>query len=714
LAAGAWFLNPLVFWSSSVHGEVDTFAALFVLGALVALERRAGLLTGALIGLGIFAKLYPVVLVPLAITVLVLEAPARSPGRVRWAPALRFAAGLALSAVPFLPLLSGFSVVLAHESGNVNFGGLSVLIVFNPNITSIARLWPTGSSAVVVAALEATALIGVIAPVVVLFLRRKKPLRFVDELPWLALLALGAIAGSLLAILSTQPENVVAVLAPLLVAAPLIGKYGRRLYWTVSFAAWAQYLTLLTPLAFFYPLWTDVGTGAVRWSNGIVVAYTLNQTPVPAGAFWIVLGVVGGGALIGVWVLGLTKTVGVLRRSPSLEASRAEALAGESLSSGATESPGRRAGIRRAPRPLGAAVAIFLVMTTVVAATTSVLVAAPAPPLRVALVGLESGSGTVTMTLRLSSGLAPVHVHVGVVPGFRTDRGVVSVFADPSYPDANGSYTASHEIAERVGLALEASGLSDPLRYVAAPGLPAALASEPTGTLLVLGGTVPDTVLSSTNASLAAWIGGGGTLVWAGGPLGGSAGHPSASGFVWDSPGWSGQLGLAGYPLTDPGPRGPLEGSIVSPLGAALGVAYNATPAGANTTELYSRGGVDLGVDTDPGPHGTAARSSLVYQPVGRGGIFFFGGSLWVSKHPPLVVPTATLTLSDDLALLLATGLVPTGGGGVHEDIELGSLATTMLSITVAGGVRPGGLVALVTAPTVPTFLEIWSRSLGS
>ena len=79
-AAAAWFLNPLVIWASAVHGEVDTLAAFFVLASVFALERRYAFLAGVFLGLGAFAKLYPLILVPLAATLLALDAARGSVG----------------------------------------------------------------------------------------------------------------------------------------------------------------------------------------------------------------------------------------------------------------------------------------------------------------------------------------------------------------------------------------------------------------------------------------------------------------------------------------------------------------------------------------------------------------------------------------------------------------------------------------------------------
>jgi hypothetical protein len=709
LAAAAWFLNPLVIWASSVHGEVDTLGALCVLAALLALERRLAFVAGILLGLGTFAKIYPVVLLPLAAGVLALDAAQGSGLRARLAPVGRMLAGLSFSALPFVPLLAGFSVVLAHQEGNVNYGGLSLLIVFNPNITGFARIWPTAVPAALALAMEATVVVGAIAAPLVLWRWHRRPGPPLAELPWFSLLALLAVAGSLLAILSTQAENVVAVLPVMLLAGPILGAWGRRLYWTLSFAAFAQYLTLLTPLAFFYPLLILLGPGPVRWANGVILGYALNQTAVPAGVFWVVLGVVGGGALALLWVYSLKRVVDIARTVPRASEAPAAPFV-DPVGSAVHAGPRwRTARPSRTAVTVSLAAALVVIAMTAEVGITSAVLTPPPPPLGVQIVSVTSLPNAVTTTLRLTSGTSAVTVHFGLLAGGQRASGPVHVFADAGFPDTNGSYSATLEIAERVSLALTQADAPSAVPIVDAEALPGLLASGPPGTLIVLGGSVPDSVLSNTSDALGAWVAEGGTLIWAGGPLGGSAGHPAPGGFVWDSPGWNGQDDLVHYALSDAGPVGPLLAESASPLALAFGTAYNGTPTGANTTALAAHGGFDLGFDTPEGSNGSAPRSSFVYQPVGSGGVFFFGGAQRASNAPPLDVPAATFSLADDIALLLATGYVPAAGPSASATIHLAALHTVIVKLTVPTGEARNGLVALVTTPTLPTFLSIWS-----
>ncbi|QSQ18767.1 DUF2029 domain-containing protein [Pyxidicoccus parkwayensis] len=85
-------------WVMSVHylKRYDLIPATFTLAALVALSRRRDVLAGLALSIGIVTKLYPVVLVPLALAVCWR--------RGAWASTRRLVLGLVLGALPLLPL----------------------------------------------------------------------------------------------------------------------------------------------------------------------------------------------------------------------------------------------------------------------------------------------------------------------------------------------------------------------------------------------------------------------------------------------------------------------------------------------------------------------------------------------------------------------------------------------------------------------------------
>ena len=102
LGFALWFLNPLVILAPAVQGMFDNITALLTLLGFVCIQRRLYFCTGALVGLAILLKLFPVFLLPLLIAyVLVKEGRNLRKGLVSIIIA---AAGVVIvAAVVFLP-----------------------------------------------------------------------------------------------------------------------------------------------------------------------------------------------------------------------------------------------------------------------------------------------------------------------------------------------------------------------------------------------------------------------------------------------------------------------------------------------------------------------------------------------------------------------------------------------------------------------------------
>ena len=85
-------------WLQSIHylKRYDLIPAAFTLAALVALSRRRDVLAGLALAVGVVTKLYPVVLVPLALAVCWR--------RGAWASSRRLVLGLTLGVLPLVPL----------------------------------------------------------------------------------------------------------------------------------------------------------------------------------------------------------------------------------------------------------------------------------------------------------------------------------------------------------------------------------------------------------------------------------------------------------------------------------------------------------------------------------------------------------------------------------------------------------------------------------
>jgi hypothetical protein len=360
-----------------------------------------------------------------------------------------------------------------------------------------------------------------------------------------------------------------------------------------------------------------------------------------------------------------------------------------------------RAALLRIAYAVGAAFVILLSVESL-----AVLVADQTPPLSESLASVETANGSIKITLEVRAGAAPIQVHAGLVPGILVKGLPIYVFADARYPGPFATYTQIREIGERLMLGLPQTSFIDDgeLLQLIQSGSP--------GVLLVLGGLVPDTVMSNSTALLANWVHDGGLLVWAGGPLGFDEGHPSPPGpFNWESMGWAGQDILAGFPLTDPGVPGPLLAANPTSLSKALGTTYDGTPAGANVTRLADHGGIVLGLTSGPGPGGSSPRAAIAYLPVGVGGILFFGGSFAAATTPQEFVPNADFGLSSDLALLMGTGFLPAFGSTASANVLLPAFESRSIVLAVPATEASVGLAVVVTSPGIPTLLALWSTT---
>lgn len=308
IAAG-WLLNPLVIWAGAVQGEVDTLAALFVLLMVLALWDGRWSAGGFLLGLAIFTKAYPIVLVPVLVAFVLAQPSARRWGarlvRLGWT-----IAGLAVSSLVFLPFFGDFLSILEGRSVASAYGGVSVLALFNGASPRFGGLYGALTTDLALAGdllvvFRALAVVAIFAGAVFVAWRVHRPERAGDAAEpnrWLLLGVLWAVVGILLAYAVPQPENVLGVLpAALLLGADRPWTWGVRSVVALSAAGALLYAALLSPFAVFYPLARALGPGAIGWVNGEVLAY-VHATPLQ-GSLWLTAGLLGGAALLVLWVV---------------------------------------------------------------------------------------------------------------------------------------------------------------------------------------------------------------------------------------------------------------------------------------------------------------------------------------------------------------------------------------------------------------------------
>lgn len=698
LLAAGWLLNPLVLWASSVHAEVDTLAALMTLLFLVALWQRWAFPAGVFLSLGILGKLYPLAFLPFAIVWWLLPGPSSTyrSGRERWGPVGWFGVGAVVTILPFLPVGTGISQVLLRESGITAYGGLSALIAFNPILSPIGPSFPPVVGQAAVLAYQVSLGVAAVGSATLIALERGRDTAPSSRsaLTRLTLCAAWCTSAALLASISPQSENVVALVPLLLLLAPLARPLFGWIAGGLSAVAWLLYLALLTPVAFFYPLAEVLGGPSVSSVNSTVLSYAMGKDPITQGEAWVVLGLLGGFLVLLVWAIGAAALIGPIRnrrerRSPPVPPPR----------------PFPPLAKGRAARTVG--VACLLVILFLSVESAALVATEESAPLSVSIVSATTGSAGTQVTLLMRAGNTGLPAHVGLLSGtLRTDRPVY-VLADPRYPSDYASYAEILEVSSRIAAVA-------PLQRVDAAGVDSVVRSGIPSTLVVLGGIVPDSLLSNSSDLLGSWVRGGGLLVWAGGPLGFDEGHLSGSGtFVPDPMGWAGQVALAGYALTDPGAPGPLLGTNETAAASALGIRFLGTASGANETALGTHGGFAIGWSSASPRSSEGSRVSVAYLPVGSGGILFFGGSFRIPSPASGYIPGADFGLSSDLATLLGSGYVPEAGPSTASALWLASDAQQVVTLRLPAG-APAHAVAIATSPALPVPIVVWSAEIPS
>jgi len=130
-----WFLNPLVIFISSVHGQFDVLAAYCtLLGALFFFDRRY-ILSGTLLGLGVLLKIYPVyiILVLLVALLIPLFRELREGRALRsLRPTMSFMFGGMVSLVAIIPFLldsSSFLEYVFRRGTYSSVGGMNIWFI---------------------------------------------------------------------------------------------------------------------------------------------------------------------------------------------------------------------------------------------------------------------------------------------------------------------------------------------------------------------------------------------------------------------------------------------------------------------------------------------------------------------------------------------------------------------------------------------------------
>jgi hypothetical protein len=259
------------------------------------------MLSGLALGLGIFAKTYPAILLPFALAFWIVFAPRLAGARHRSAIACaRFFSGVGVVFLVFLPYLGYFAAVPGQQIAPEDFGGMTVLSLYNIQMAPLygfTTAWKTLVPAeLALHALEALAALAVLAGILAVALARRRHAEpTAAELTRLAVQAtLAALAGALLSYATPEPENVLAVLPIAAATLPLWPRLMPVLYAGLSAAGFGLYMALFTPFGAFVPVMVWAGPGVIHSYTGFLSWYEAGGLVWPPPYYWFASGLLGG------------------------------------------------------------------------------------------------------------------------------------------------------------------------------------------------------------------------------------------------------------------------------------------------------------------------------------------------------------------------------------------------------------------------------------
>lgn len=300
--AAVWIFNPLLIWATAVHGEVDILAVAATLTFLIAVTQRWYVLAGVALALGIFSKVYPLALLPMAVVLVAALARGRGPSAVSVA-VVRLLVGLGLGVLPFLAYLSQLASTYGGLYAQASYGGFNLLLLFNPGIfkppRGLSMAFRLRNAVIVHYTFEVIFVVALLASVIAADLfsrldRARSPVHPNERLAYAAYLPL---AATLMYQSSPQSENLLLILPLLLILACTGKRWATYVYWAISGAGLYLYFSLLTPVAYFYPLAVMGGSRWISAINHVVISYSANSVLPPRDS-WVIAGVVGGGCIL--------------------------------------------------------------------------------------------------------------------------------------------------------------------------------------------------------------------------------------------------------------------------------------------------------------------------------------------------------------------------------------------------------------------------------
>ena len=673
-----WLFNPLVIWTSAVHGAFDVIPAMFTVLALMFLLRAKYIQTGMSLSIGILYKVYPVYLLPLYVilvwTDLGRSRSFRGASRGSAKRLLTFTFGGALPflfSLPFVSLNDMLHTLFVRQAYLASMGGISPWEL--NNAPGFDWIWNTVSAHLAPITIAASTIALLVSFITGWFLVRRGP---VETAPLLKAHVVG-ISLIFLSLIAVNPQYIIWALPFLTLATYCAGLYRKRgLLLTAVGFGWQAAISgplILLPITYF-GLRPQVLTSTVQ--------SILSSSGTAFNPVLFFCGLSGG--IVTVSFVLRREVLATILPSPSV----------------AFLSRSRFGGLTDWKHSLRKASSLLLVVFVIGVYGMSVVFMQTSAGGRFVPTSVNSSIAGSTLTTHdsflVDTGQLPLELSLVAAPisSVENDRPVF-IYYDGAYPSLGNEPSGWIGIADHLPAELSLRGYSGQIQIVNATGLRRVLTQNFTSIVVIPSGVFPSTVQNSTQGSVRDWLRAGGVLVWMGGPFGYHSGpvtnriiNPMTANMSIAS---ESQEQILGYQFGLPALNGTsrIAGSNTR-FSSALNLTYSDVWTAPTQGVLKTIGGIAIGHTQNSSD---TSRSSISLIPVGFGRIILFGGpvgNLLTADGEDVIAHDAAQVLSlGDLALTPQIG---------YASFNLSPGVSTLVSFTASFNLTSTGIQGISIA----------------
>lgn len=635
-----WIFNPLVIWTSAVHGAFDVIPAMFTVIALVYVLRAKYFWTGMSLSIAILYKLYPIYLIPLYGILTWTDLGRDRPMRTALPRSLRrlltLVCGGAVPVLLSLPVVSISDIlhaVFLRQGYLSSLGGISPwMIDYAPGF---GWIWGIVASDIGILSVATSALAMAVSAVTGWALVRRGPV----NIHGLLRSQVVGISAVFLTLVTVNPQYIVWILPFLTLATFGAGLYRRRgILLTIIAFGWQLAISgslILLPMSYF----------------GLPIAPLIEPVQsVLAGSAFVF------NPILFLWgTVGGVITVSFLVRKEALSTNVVQRLS-PSLSS---SSPRR---MKSARKSLKFSPSYFLVAFVIgLYAFSSIYVQASSAG-RFLPANVDSTISGRTLTTHdsflVDSGKLPLQLSLVAAPiaSLEKDRPVF-IYYDAGFPALGNDPRGWIGIMDHLPVELSLRGYSGQIQTVNATGLQKVMAQNFTSIVVIPSGVFPSSIQNSTQGIVYNWLKSGGVLVWMGGPFGfysSTMASPTIDPLKANmSIALAPQEQILGRQLNTFAINGTSRmANVNTEYASALNLTYSDVWTAPTLSTLRTVGGLAVGHTQNATDN---SRSSISLIPVGLGRIILFGGPvsnvLTADGEDVIAHDTAQLLSLGDLAL---------------------------------------------------------------